>query len=211
MSRGPYNHQTITDTRKFLSENRQTIVTIFKRYAKIGGGGAVTRIQTDESPGIDLRELVRNFVLLISATDFLDVSRHPLRLLGSVVVQSKTQGTDLCFALKSVRGKNKSWSIINIIRLQQKDSILLDKQRGNGLIHSISPANPTMFRTGCYPPNGYALSSPFLPCVWTSVDAWVLDSNPLPHHLSYDSGWRPGNTSPWLFCSLPARRVPLAI
>ncbi|KAI9790799.1 MAG: hypothetical protein M1816_004757 [Peltula sp. TS41687] len=83
MSRGPQNQQTLFETRRFLSDNRQTVVTIFKRYAKIGSGGGggggdggvgatVTRVEKGSKPEIDLGGLVRNLVLLISATDFLD-------------------------------------------------------------------------------------------------------------------------------------------
>ena len=67
LSRGPQNDQTIDQARIFLAENRAGIVAIFKRQAKIGGvlaGGT----------GRDLDELVEFYVLLMTMTDFLDVS-----------------------------------------------------------------------------------------------------------------------------------------
>ncbi|KAI9829552.1 MAG: hypothetical protein M1826_005597 [Phylliscum demangeonii] len=64
MNRGPDNQQTIAEVRRFLTENRSSIVTVFKRHAKIGGSQA--------GRSGDLSELVRHFVLLISAAEFLD-------------------------------------------------------------------------------------------------------------------------------------------
>lgn len=71
ISRGQLNDQVKLHARKFLKENRQTIVAIFKRYAKVGG------LQVDS--GTDLESLVDNFTLLISACGFIDVSGQKSR------------------------------------------------------------------------------------------------------------------------------------
>lgn len=68
LSRGPQNDQTIDQARIFLAENRAGIVAIFKRHAKIGGVLA-------GDMGGDLDELVEFYVLLMTMTNFLDVSR----------------------------------------------------------------------------------------------------------------------------------------
>lgn len=66
LARGPQHDATVHLARQFLADNRQTIVAVFKRHASIGG------VRVDE--GIDLSELVDNFTLLLSSTDFLEVS-----------------------------------------------------------------------------------------------------------------------------------------
>jgi nuclear pore complex protein Nup205 len=57
---------TLASAREFLMENRQSVVGILKRFARVGGINA--------DGGIDLSDLVDNLSLLISATDFLAVS-----------------------------------------------------------------------------------------------------------------------------------------
>lgn len=70
LSRGSQNDQTIESARAFLVDNRPLVVAIFKRDAKIGG------VSFDDA-GVSIEDLVELFVLLIAATDFLDVShRH---------------------------------------------------------------------------------------------------------------------------------------
>ena len=66
LARGPQHEATIHLARQFLAENRNTMVAVFKRAAGIGG----VRVEED----IDLSDLVDGFTLLISATDFLNVS-----------------------------------------------------------------------------------------------------------------------------------------
>lgn len=133
MSRGPDNQQTIAEARRFLSENRQTIVTVFKRHAKIGGGGggggSSDGVTTQaEKPEVDLRELVKNLVLLISVTDYLNVSfcltRHH-QLTSTFLFfpshphqrkQRKKREKLIPFIdLQTVRRRNQSWSIIIVI------------------------------------------------------------------------------------------------
>ena len=67
LSRGSQNEQTIESARVFLTENRPLVVATFKRQARIGG------VSFDDA-GVDIEQLVELFVLLISMTDFLDVS-----------------------------------------------------------------------------------------------------------------------------------------
>jgi nuclear pore complex protein Nup205 len=57
--------QTLASSLEFLTENRQSVVGILKRFARVGGINA--------DGGIDLSDLVDNLSLLISATDFLTV------------------------------------------------------------------------------------------------------------------------------------------
>ncbi|PYH93691.1 Cullin-domain-containing protein [Aspergillus ellipticus CBS 707.79] len=63
-SRGLHNEQMMEQTRAFLAENRQSMVGIFKRFAKIGGAGA-----TDHHDA--LRNLTKSYMALVTATDFL--------------------------------------------------------------------------------------------------------------------------------------------
>ena len=69
LARGPQHDATVQLARQFLVDSRQTIVAVFKRHANIGG----PRVENN----IDLGELVDNFTLLLSSTDFLKVSRKP--------------------------------------------------------------------------------------------------------------------------------------
>ncbi|KAK2804256.1 hypothetical protein FQN51_002345 [Onygenales sp. PD_10] len=64
-SRGLHNQQVLDQTRTFLSGNRQSMVGIFKRYAKIGGLGATEATET-------LDDLVKSYVALIAAVGFLE-------------------------------------------------------------------------------------------------------------------------------------------
>ena len=75
LSRGTQNDQTIETVRRFLAENRALVVATFKRQAKVGG------VSFDDA-GVNIEELVELFTLLISMTDFLDVSLFP-KLLES--------------------------------------------------------------------------------------------------------------------------------
>lgn len=62
-------------TRVFLAENRQSMVGIFKRFAKIGGVGAADHHGA-------LSDLAKCYMTLISATNFLEVCTQP-----AIVVQ----------------------------------------------------------------------------------------------------------------------------
>jgi len=82
LARGQQHETTIHLARQFLSENRNTVVAVFKRAAGIGG----VRVEAD----IDLSDLVDGFTLLISATDFLEVSeRVAERGLNTRLTQQK--------------------------------------------------------------------------------------------------------------------------
>lgn len=56
----------LEQTRIFLAENRQSMVGIFKRFAKLGGAGAADHHDA-------LRKLTKSYLALITATDFLEV------------------------------------------------------------------------------------------------------------------------------------------
>ncbi len=77
LSRGPQNEQTLEQARQFLAEYRPSMVAIFKRQAKIGA--AMSR-----EVGVTVEELVELYILLVSATGFLDVSSN-----GLIVPSSK--------------------------------------------------------------------------------------------------------------------------
>lgn len=66
-SRGVHNEQIKAQTRAFIAENRPCMVGVFKRFAKIGGDPAASHQDT-------LCELVKSFMALVAATDFLEVS-----------------------------------------------------------------------------------------------------------------------------------------
>lgn len=67
--RGPQNEQCRQQARDFISDNRASIVAVFKRAARKGGPG-------EQATGAELEDLVDSLVLLISATDFLEVSGY---------------------------------------------------------------------------------------------------------------------------------------
>lgn len=65
-SRGVHNEQIKAQTVAFIAENRPCMVGVFKRFAKIGGGAAADHQDT-------LCELVKSFMALVAATDYLEV------------------------------------------------------------------------------------------------------------------------------------------
>lgn len=70
-SRGFHNQQVIEQTRVFLSEHRASMVGIFKRFGRATSVG--------EKMDSVLEELMKSFVALVTAVDFLEVcicSRH---------------------------------------------------------------------------------------------------------------------------------------
>jgi nuclear pore complex protein Nup205 len=75
LSRGMKNQQTVEHTRQFLTENRQSMVGIFKRYANIGGVAP---------PGTrnDLGDLVKSYVALITMAGFLDFEEDKMQTPG---------------------------------------------------------------------------------------------------------------------------------
>jgi nuclear pore complex protein Nup205 len=66
ISRGELNEQTLTLGRRFLGENRLSVLTVFKRSVNIGNPVAV--------PEDLVEELAESYVLLITLTGFIDVS-----------------------------------------------------------------------------------------------------------------------------------------
>lgn len=72
-SRGVHNEQIKAQTRAFIAENRPCMVGVFKRFAKIGG-------EANPSHQDTLCELVKSFMALVAATDYLEV-RIPTDLL----------------------------------------------------------------------------------------------------------------------------------
>jgi nuclear pore complex protein Nup205 len=66
VSRGEQNEQTLTLARRFLSENRLSVLTVFKRSVNI--------VTSDPVPHELVDELAESYMLLISLTGFIDVS-----------------------------------------------------------------------------------------------------------------------------------------
>ena len=56
----------VEQTRTFLTENRQSMVGIFKRFAKIGGSGAPDHHDS-------LTSIAKSYTALVAATDLLEV------------------------------------------------------------------------------------------------------------------------------------------
>ncbi len=73
MARGVENEQMKSQVRDFLSENRGSVVAVFKRNAKIGWRKGAAKDEEDGLSGV-LSECVDMYSLLISATGWLDVS-----------------------------------------------------------------------------------------------------------------------------------------
>lgn len=67
LSRGPQSEQTLAQAKKFISDNRLWMLTVFKRSA---GAGAVSDSVLEDS----VDELAEAYMLLISMSGFLDVS-----------------------------------------------------------------------------------------------------------------------------------------
>lgn len=66
ISRGSQNQQTIEQGHKFLSENRLSILSVLKKSAGLGSPVGASAQSIDE--------LAESYMLLISITDFVDVS-----------------------------------------------------------------------------------------------------------------------------------------
>jgi nuclear pore complex protein Nup205 len=81
MARGVENEQMKATVREFLSENRTSVVAVFKRNAKIGWGNGTrgvdgVKVATAEENAMNdvLSECVDMYSLLISAAGWLEVS-----------------------------------------------------------------------------------------------------------------------------------------
>lgn len=74
-SRGVQNEQIIDQTRAFLSENRPSMVGVFKRHARIGGAATADYHET-------LHDLVKSYVALASAAGFVEVGYFLQHHLG---------------------------------------------------------------------------------------------------------------------------------
>lgn len=66
LSRGAHNEQSLEQGRRFLTENRLSILAVLKKSAGLGTGLKVS----EES----INELAECFMVLINVTGFLDVS-----------------------------------------------------------------------------------------------------------------------------------------
>lgn len=66
LSRGAHNEQSLEQGRRFLTENRLSILAVLKKSAGLGTGQKAS----EES----INELAECFMVLINVTGFLDVS-----------------------------------------------------------------------------------------------------------------------------------------
>lgn len=75
MSRGSQNQQTLDQGRKFLSENRLSILAILKKSAGLGGANS--------KPDDSIQNVADVLMLLMSVTGFVEVSilRSPILVL----------------------------------------------------------------------------------------------------------------------------------
>jgi len=71
LSRGEQNERTLDQGRRFLNENRLSILAVLKKSAGIGTGADASE------PSIDA--LAESYMLLMSVSGFLDASDTPLR------------------------------------------------------------------------------------------------------------------------------------
>ncbi|KAI6709507.1 hypothetical protein JHW43_007958 [Diplocarpon mali] len=71
LSRGSQNQQTIELGRRFLSENRLSILAALKKYAGLGAGAGAS------DQGID--DLAETYMLLISVADFIDFEDNTIQ------------------------------------------------------------------------------------------------------------------------------------
>lgn len=86
LSRGSQNQQTLDQGRKFLSENRLTVLSVLKKSAGLGGSAGFADHSIDE--------LAESYMLLISVTDFLDVCfQDPRTNVVTKILQFEDQST----------------------------------------------------------------------------------------------------------------------
>ena len=72
IARGRQNDQTVFQAREFLKENRQSVVSIFKRSVSVGVGAGSTMQATADEIGV-LTDLVDCWTILVDITGFLQV------------------------------------------------------------------------------------------------------------------------------------------
>ena len=89
LSRGPQNEQTLEQARRFLVENRSSMVAIFKRQAKI-----VDAVDHDIS--ITIEELIELYIILVSMTGFMDVSSDVLLDCSCHLTHSLVRRAERC-------------------------------------------------------------------------------------------------------------------
>lgn len=66
VSRGAQNEHTLAEGRKFIVENRTSMMTVMKKHAGIGA--------VDKALELDIGDLAEAYMVLMSVTDFLKVS-----------------------------------------------------------------------------------------------------------------------------------------
>lgn len=95
LSRGSQNEQTLAQARKFLSENRLSVLIVFKRSARLG-------VLENASFHETIDDLAAAYIVLISISGFLDVSR--LAATVAVEILLHPQSADVAI----VRRPNRS-------------------------------------------------------------------------------------------------------
>lgn len=109
MARGVENSQMKDMVRDFLSENRGSLVAVFKRNAKIGwrSNGAQPS-EEDDAMSVVLSECVDMYSLLISATGWLEVST-----LWSMMVILKTDDWEQHEDMSTSHGRRERLTVFS--------------------------------------------------------------------------------------------------
>lgn len=86
LSRGEQNEQTLAEGRKFLSENRLSVLTVFKRSVNIGTTDGIV------SPEV-VNDLAESYMLLITLTGFINVSTSLTTVCANTDIDSSNSLT----------------------------------------------------------------------------------------------------------------------
>jgi len=108
VSRGEQNEQTLTLGRRFLAENRLSVMTVFKRSMNIGVNGAIS------SDGL-IDDLAESYMLLITLTGFINVS-------GT----QENGKSNLVLTIELVRGSRRFKATFHGIYIETKSLTLLE-------------------------------------------------------------------------------------
>ncbi len=93
LARGRQNDQTVFQAREFLKENRQSVVSIFKRSVSVGvGAGSMMQATADELQV--LSDLVDCWTVLVDVTGFLQVCCISLRKFETMNANDSIQYED---------------------------------------------------------------------------------------------------------------------
>lgn len=75
LARGPQSTAALVPARRFLADHRALVVQVLKKTAGVGGAGQA--VQTGQKVEENVEDLAEAFMVLITATGFLEVSFCP--------------------------------------------------------------------------------------------------------------------------------------